>query len=96
MMMNLTSKPNKCVVALKAIVRAHSRVAGAGLAIKVAPVSPPCRTVTAHYAVLRISLPQKVWLLVEPLWITASREEWASTRTTDKRAWRCIPDVLGS
>ena len=58
--MYLTSKPDKCVVALKAIVRAHSRVAGAGLAIKVAPVSPPCRTVTAHYAVLRISLSQKV------------------------------------
>ena len=94
--MYLISKPNKCVVALEAIIRAHSRVTGAGLAIKVASVSPPCRTVTAHYAVLRISLPQKVWLLVEPLWITASREEWASTRTTNKRAWRCIPDVLGS
>jgi len=84
------------VLVLKAIVRVHSRVAGAGLAIKVAYVSPPCRTVTAYYTVLRISLPQKVWLFVEPLWITASRDEWASTRMTNKRVWRCIPDVLGS
>jgi len=51
--MYLTSKPNKCGIVLKAIIRAHSRVAGAGVAIKVAPVSPPCRTVTAHYAVPR-------------------------------------------